>query len=81
MGEQFGSNRTKVLVWLYLAVGIVGIGLVLALVVSIGGYFIAGWESAPVSELVVWIVPACAALIVFKLLAVGSIKWDRRRDG
>jgi hypothetical protein len=67
-----------VLFWLYLAVGAVGMALVIALVVSLGGFFVFGWEGAPVAGIAPLLVFAAAPLVVLRLTLAWSIRADRR---
>ena len=75
-----GSNRTRVLCWLYLAIGVTGVGLVLALVISLGGNLIAGWQNAPVDEILPWLVRAALTLVVLRLALAWSIRIDQRNS-
>ena len=72
------SKRTRLLFWLYMAVGAIGIALVIALLVSLGGYFIAGWQSAPVPVIAPWIVSVAVPLVVLRLVLAWSIRRDQR---
>jgi hypothetical protein len=45
------STRSKVLYSVYGVLVAVSVAFVLALLISLGGYYIAGWESAPVPEM------------------------------
>jgi len=67
-----------VLYWLYVAASAIGLALVIALLLSLGGYFIFGWVRAPVSEVAPWLINAAIALIVIRLLLALSIRVDRR---
>jgi hypothetical protein len=71
-----GSARTKVLFWLYWAVAAASLAVVLGLLISLGGYFIADWEDAPVPQIVGWLIPAFIAMVVFRL----ALAWSMRRD-
>jgi len=78
MRDLRGSSRTRVLYWLYVAASAIGLALVIALLLSLGGYFIFGWVRAPVSEVAPWLINAAIALIVIRLLLALSIRVDRR---
>jgi len=50
----------------------------MALLFSLGGYLIFGWQSAPVSRMVPWLINAAIPLILFRLLLAWSMRVDRR---
>jgi len=78
MRDVRGSNRTRILFWLFVAASALGLGLVMALLFSLGGYLIFGWQSAPVSRMVPWLINAAIPLILFRLLLAWSMRVDRR---
>ena len=43
-----------------------------------GGYFVAGWQSAPVSEISAWLVFVVVPLVVLRLALTWSMRRDRR---
>jgi len=75
------STRSKVLFWPYVVLSAVGVGIVLGLLISLGGYFIAGWQDAPIDQIVVlminWIMFAFIPLIALRLGLAWSLKKDR----
>jgi len=71
-----GSKRTRVLFWLYLAVAAIGMALVIGMLVSLGGYFIFGWEAAPVPQIAPLIVWGAILVVVLRL----ALAWSTRRD-
>lgn len=74
-----GSNRTRVLFWIFSAVLAIAVALLIALLVSLGAHFIAGWRSAPVPQLVEWLRPVAVSLIGFRLALAWSMRRDRRK--
>jgi hypothetical protein len=59
----------------------VSVAFVLALLISLGGYYIAGWESAPVPEmggqLVAWGLSALVPLLDLRFAVIWSVRKDR----
>jgi ABC-type sugar transport system permease subunit len=78
MKDFRGSVRSRVLFYLVVAASAIGLALVIALLLSLIGYFVFGWEHAPVSELIPWLINAAIPLIVLRLLLAWSIRVDRR---
>ena len=74
------SKRSLAIYAVYCLLLIVGAALVLAVVVSIAGYFVLGWEGAPVPEvtglLTRWAVYAFVPLLILRLL----LHWSRKKD-
>ena len=68
------------LVWLYSAVLAVGLLLIIGLIVSLGGYFIFGWERVPVPQIVPLMFYAFVPLVLLRLALGWSIRMDQR-DG
>ena len=77
------STRSKVIYWLYGVLVAVSVAYVLALLISLGGYFLAGWESAPVPRmtglLIAWMLYALIPLLALRFLLFWSLKKDRDR--
>ena len=80
MNRLNGSTRTQALFWLFLAVAAIGIALAIAMVVSLGGFFVFGWEGAPVAEIAPLLVFAAIAQIVLRLTLAWSIRSDERQS-
>ena len=78
MNALAGSKRTRVVFWLFSAVLVVSVALVIALLVSLGGYFIAGWQGAPVPQIIGWLVRAVVPLVLLRLALAWSMHRDRR---
>ncbi len=74
------STRSKALYWLYGLVLSIGVAFVLAVLISLGGYYILGWESAPVSEiagrLVAWAFYSFVPLLALRF----GVRWSIKRD-
>jgi ABC-type transport system involved in multi-copper enzyme maturation permease subunit len=75
MKQLSGSNRTKALFWLYLAVGAIGMALVIAMVVSLGGFFVFGW-TPPVAEIAPLLIFAAVTLVAIRVTLAWSIRAD-----
>ena len=75
------STRSKVLYVVYGVALAIGVALVMALLFSLGGYYIAGWESAPVPDmagrLVAWALFAFVPLVALRFAVIWSIRKDR----
>ncbi len=75
------STRSKVLYSVYGVLVAVSVALVLAVLISLGGYYIAGWERAPVPDmagrLVAWVLYALVPLLALRFAVIWSIKKDR----
>ena len=75
------STRSKVLYAIYGVLLAIGVGFVLALLISLGGYYLAGWENAPVPDmaanLVGWALYAIVPLLALRFVVIWSIKKDR----
>ena len=75
------SKRSKALYWVYGVVIAISVAFLLAVLISLGGYYIAGWESAPVSEMagrfVAWTLYALVPLLALRFAVIWSIKKDR----
>ena len=78
MNVVSGSSLTRALFWLCLVVQLIGLALALALLLSLGGYFVASWQSAPVSEISAWLVFVVVPLVVLRLALTSSMRRDRR---
>ena len=78
MDTTYSSKRTKLLFWLYSGVLAVGVALVIALLVSLGGYFIFGWESAPVEQIVGLLLYPLVPMLALRIALGWSIRRDRR---
>lgn len=77
--EHLGaSNRTRALLYIFRIVAVIGVGLVTALILSLAGYFVLGWEHAPVPQLGVLVVYAAIAVVTLRLGLRWSLKLDRR---
>ena len=74
------STRSKVLYCLQTVLGTVGLAVVLALLISLGGYFIAGWEDAPVNQMIAalvdWAIFGIPPTIALRL----ALAWSRKKD-
>jgi hypothetical protein len=75
------STRSKVLYAIYGVLIAVSVAFVLALLISLGGYYIAGWKSAPVPDmvgrLVAWGLYAFVPLLALRFAVIWSIRKDR----
>ena len=74
------STRSKVLYAAYGVLVAVSVAFVLALLISLGGYYLAGWESAPVPDmvgrLVTWGLYAFVPLLALRFAVIWSIRKD-----
>ena len=74
------SIRSKVIYAMYGVLVAVSVAFALALLISLGGYYIAGWENAPVPEmagrLVAWGLHAFVPLLAMRFAVSWSIKKD-----
>ena len=79
------STRSKVLYAVYGVLVAVSVGFVLALLISLGGYYIAGWERAPVPDmvgrLVAWGLYAFAPMLALRFAVFWSIRKDFEQCG
>jgi len=75
------SIRSKILYVVYGVLVAVSVAFVLALLISLGGYYLAGWESAPVPDmvgrLVAWGLYAFIPLLALRFAVIRSIRKDR----
>jgi hypothetical protein len=72
MNPSRKSRRTRVLTWFFSAVLAVSLALVIALIVSLSGYFVFGWESAPVPQIVPLMFYVFIPLVLLRL-ALGVV--------
>lgn len=76
------STRSKALCAAYGVFLAIGAALVLALLISLGGYYLAGWEDAPVPDmvgnLVGWAFYSILPILALRFAVIRSIRKDRR---
>ena len=75
------STRSKVLYSLLGILSAIGFAFVLAVLISLGGYYLADWENAPVPEmsanLVIWALFALLPMLALRVALHWSLKKDR----
>jgi hypothetical protein len=78
------STRSKALYWIFGVLMAVSVAFMLAVMISLGGYYLAGWEGAPVSEMggqfVAWVLFAIVPLLALRLAVMWSVKKDQREQ-
>lgn len=72
-----GSKRTRVLLWIWLTIALLGMATLLGLVLSLAASLLLGWENAPVDPLMIAMIYAAIGVVVARL----ALTWSMRRDG